>query len=202
MYYTELGHLYVIIIFFFLITPLVFLEISIITTFAHCLVSYFSYQQLFPHLPIKAVKFLSIEIYQFITLKGQWEETFTWIPPSSFCLRNLNMCFSSMFYCYHLKSLTIIMGISFFSAQLVPLVFGHHFFFSFLVYSLVWFRHPSRNFPGQTHRSHLETLVFRMLLIFIFNLISNLNGTSNLEIISPQNLEKIAQRLFSFYFYS
>lgn len=95
-------YLYVIIIFSFLYTFLVFLEISIITTFAHLLSFLFSYQQLFPHLPIKLWNSLNwnISVHYSKGVVGRDIHMDT----SIFFRLNLNMCFSSMFYCYHLRS--------------------------------------------------------------------------------------------------
>ena len=170
MYYTELGHLYVIIIFPFLYT-FVFPENQCnyhICSFAQFLIFL---SAIISTLTNKAVKFLSIEIYQFISLKGQWEETFTWIPPSSFCL-NLNVCFSSMFYCYHLRSPSLHNPGNFLFLCLVSSfsIWTPIFFFSFLIYSLVWFRHPFQEFSWpDAQEPFWRPSVSKMLLIFIFN---------------------------------
>lgn len=163
MYYTELGHLYVIIIFFFLYTfgfPGNQYNYHI-CSFAQFLIFL---SAIISTLTNKAVKFLSIEIYQFITLKGQWKRHSHGYS-SSFCL-NLNMCFSSMFYCYHLRSPSHHNHGNFlFSAQLVPWYLGNSFFFLLLVYSLVWFRHP-RNFPNRHTGAILETFSVQDVIDF------------------------------------
>lgn len=169
MYYTELGHLYVIIIFPFLYT-FVFPGNQYnyhICSFAQFLIFL---SAIISALTNKAVKFLSIEIYQFITLKGQWEETFTWIPPSSFCL-NLNVCFSSMFYCYHFRSPSQHNHGNFLFLCLVS-SFGIWAPFFFLLFSLFpcLVQAPFQEFSWpDAQEPFWRPLMFKMLLIFIFN---------------------------------
>lgn len=158
MYYTELGHLYVIIIFPFLCT-FVFPGNEYnyhICSFAQFLIFL---SVIISTLTNKAVKFLSIEIYPFISRKAQWEETFTWILPSSFCL-NLNVCFSSMLYCCHLRSSCLYNPGNFLFPCLVSSfgIWRPIFFSPFQFIPLFGLGTPSRNFPGQMHRSHFGDL--------------------------------------------